>query len=539
MKVMIALGAVTQQASGQVDRHLANAKRDLEAILQQQAAITNDLWIRLEEELSLAQALWESLAGASEEGKDKQEEQQHAQALFRESVQAHDVGQVNEAIAHAKSVGLEEASSLSEDLDDLLKKLRSEEELETFWRCFVRAFDDKDALDLDVWTEEAQAQNLVVPENVHSAVQAVRGAEEAKRAEREYQASFEARVEDAFERGDRSELGRLSTEALALGGDGSRAKARLNELRGTLGGDAHNGPSPSHTKAHPGADSAGGAGATEGLCNMPVERLLQQSVADLRAELSKFGLDTAGLVEKEELVRVLLAARTAQEAEEEAAASASASAQAGPNSSSPSSSVPPPKTPYKQPSPGGGGGGGDAGAGTGPHPHIPPPPPRKEGPKLPKAELQGRWFRSSGAAILIAGEVVTFSNGETATLEATATGFSMVFAGRTHHGKLSKGSIVWSDGDVWGRTSRSGPQRPKGGGARPPPPASNNSGMNREKALQCLEISTPNPTDDDIRKAYKKAALRWHPDRRQNHSKADEAKEKFQEVRAAFEYLQG
>lgn len=34
------------------------------------------------------------------------------------------------------------------------------------------------------------------------------------------------------------------------------------------------------------------------------------------------------------------------------------------------------------------------------------------------------------------------------------------------------------------------------------------------------------------------AHVRWHPDRRQNHDCADEAKEKFQEVRAAFEYLQ-
>jgi len=62
------------------------------------------------------------------------------------------------------------------------------------------------------------------------------------------------------------------------------------------------------------------------------------------------------------------------------------------------------------------------------------------------------------------------------------------------------------------------------------------SGMSRAVALACLGLKVT-PSADELRRAYKDAALRWHPDRQQNHANADEAKERFQEVQAAFEYL--
>ena len=42
-------------------------------------------------------------------------------------------------------------------------------------------------------------------------------------------------------------------------------------------------------------------------------------------------------------------------------------------------------------------------------------------------------------------------------------------------------------------------------------------------------------TDDDIKKAYKKAALKWHPDR--NKDNQETANKKFKEVGEAFEVL--
>jgi len=58
-------------------------------------------------------------------------------------------------------------------------------------------------------------------------------------------------------------------------------------------------------------------------------------------------------------------------------------------------------------------------------------------------------------------------------------------------------------------------------------------------ALDCLGLSgVDSPSADEVRRAYKQAALKWHPDRQQNHLCAEEAKERFQAVRAAFDYLQ-
>lgn len=254
------------------------------------------------------------------------------------------------------------------------------------------------------------------------------------------------------------------------------------------------------------------------------------TVAALKAELAEYGVDPEGLCEKEELVQVLCAVRAskveaAAAAEEKAAAKAAATAAAR------------------------GAGGGDAGTGgprVGPSfPQAPQPPPRT-GPSsqswsLPTVELQGRWFRNNGATIIISNDVVTFSNGATAKLLPTGPMiFCMLFDGRNHQGRLSGMNIAWSDGDVWTRTGGTrpnGPERPKAGSGPRAGELPQRGGHSRAQALACLELAG-NPSQDEIRKAYKKAALRWHPDRRQNHDKAEEAKERFQEVRAAFEFLQ-
>lgn len=44
-----------------------------------------------------------------------------------------------------------------------------------------------------------------------------------------------------------------------------------------------------------------------------------------------------------------------------------------------------------------------------------------------------------------------------------------------------------------------------------------------------------NATDDDLKKAYRKQALKWHPDR--NQDKKTVAEEKFKEVNEAYEVL--
>lgn len=61
--------------------------------------------------------------------------------------------------------------------------------------------------------------------------------------------------------------------------------------------------------------------------------------------------------------------------------------------------------------------------------------------------------------------------------------------------------------------------------------------MTRAAALACLGLQGK-PEHDEIRRAYKQAALKWHPDRPQNHGCTEEAKQHFLQVRAAFDFLQ-
>jgi len=61
----------------------------------------------------------------------------------------------------------------------------------------------------------------------------------------------------------------------------------------------------------------------------------------------------------------------------------------------------------------------------------------------------------------------------------------------------------------------------------------------RIDALRVLGFApTDRPTMQQLKAAYRKGALQWHPDRAQNHHNADLATEKFQGIKSAFDMLQ-
>lgn len=68
-----------------------------------------------------------------------------------------------------------------------------------------------------------------------------------------------------------------------------------------------------------------------------------------------------------------------------------------------------------------------------------------------------------------------------------------------------------------------------------PPPHLNSK---RSKALYLLGLDaarTPKPAE--LRSAYRKAAMECHPDRQQNHARVDQAKDLFQKVKEAFDFI--
>merc|ERR1712125_262888 len=62
----------------------------------------------------------------------------------------------------------------------------------------------------------------------------------------------------------------------------------------------------------------------------------------------------------------------------------------------------------------------------------------------------------------------------------------------------------------------------------------------RSQALFLLGLETGRRASvEDLRTAYRRAAMESHPDRMQNHARQDEAKELFQRIKEAFDYLSG
>jgi len=62
----------------------------------------------------------------------------------------------------------------------------------------------------------------------------------------------------------------------------------------------------------------------------------------------------------------------------------------------------------------------------------------------------------------------------------------------------------------------------------------------RSKALYLLGLDPiRTPTSTELRSAYRKAAMECHPDRAQNHSRQEQAKDLFQKVKEAFDSLSG
>jgi len=61
--------------------------------------------------------------------------------------------------------------------------------------------------------------------------------------------------------------------------------------------------------------------------------------------------------------------------------------------------------------------------------------------------------------------------------------------------------------------------------------------MSRALAHQILGIPLGNVSMQDLKAAYRKGALEWHPDRAKNHASPDVAKERFQKIKEAFDLL--
>lgn len=86
-------------------------------------------------------------------------------------------------------------------------------------------------------------------------------------------------------------------------------------------------------------------------------------------------------------------------------------------------------------------------------------------------------------------------------------------------------------------TSASNGFADSGSKARGPPPR-RKPAKTRDSHLELLGFAPGmQPTQEDLKKAYRVMAMRWHPDRPHNREKAAEATEKFQAAKDAYDYF--
>ncbi|CAD7924754.1 unnamed protein product [Amoebophrya sp. A120] len=64
------------------------------------------------------------------------------------------------------------------------------------------------------------------------------------------------------------------------------------------------------------------------------------------------------------------------------------------------------------------------------------------------------------------------------------------------------------------------------------------SGAERQDALRCLGLDGSKiPTAEDLKQAYRRKAMEWHPDRAQNHDKQEYASDMFKKVKSCYDRL--
>mmetsp|Transcript_97600 Transcript_97600/g.178388 ORF Transcript_97600/g.178388 Transcript_97600/m.178388 type:complete len:702 (-) Transcript_97600:91-2196(-) len=557
-EVRVPLSAMSARARLDAVEHVRRAEQEVQGALSKHTASRQSLWEKLKKLIANEEGIWDrSVRGV---------EANRARVLVRTALNTHDVAQASETLAHWDSLGLPLASP---EIRASLADLKQEDDLESHWRCLARALAASDRSDLQFWCSQTVLTGCL-PVEVENALQALTGKERAELVEWEYQCRLKTRAAEAHAKRDSSELRSIAAEARLLGEDASAVDTILSLLA-----------------QQNSAAAASNIEITESLTN------LKASV--IKDELTRRGINCAGVVEKDELVTLLRRALAESPATSDRPMTRSKSKD---SASSGSSSTTTPFT--ARPSTGASSSSATSASSTRPSPREASlagrPPPAAPGPALPGSNPSG--IRGTPRAYAT-NAFHAFCNSQPRPQSATACGkppppppsASPRFGGshaRTatsqppsdarrsrqqaraftqppsspspSPGKPSRfsqrpssaspsparpsegASPQWpppGDRGSQRHSTMPGRQRPASAGPstakRPPPPG--RLPMTRAAALSCLGLEGK-PGQDEIRRAYKQAALKWHPDRPQNHGCTEEAKQHFLEVRAAFDLLQ-
>lgn len=464
---------------------LSAARRAVLAALEKEVAACGSAWDTVEEELQVC------LAQAPAAGSAAQ-----ARGMVRAAVMVRDSTQFGLAIQRANSIGLRLNSPA---LRIALEAMLAREESEGLCRCLASALADDDRIALALWLEEGASKSLNVPSEVREYWQFVTQPEIESRIRVapsfdsfDRQEIFDVRVAEAHAMARLRDLRNLVAEADRCGLDSDLARAALIALeeeaelgmsaRGTLGDVRNSAPKPSPSTKYSGPFVA----------DSELASLKAWSAKALKAELTQLGADFKGICEKEELMQLVCEFRA-----HSAAGGGSTRATRRPSGSA-------------------------RDAGQSPHPSA-------------GSRSASRKVHESSSQ----SEQRSHSKREGCGPDAHG---AEARGGEGAAGSSSKGAVASGPrpgkGSAGSEARKPQPSVPREEAPpKQPEPPSRKGGLTREEALRYLEIAGEDPTASELSKAYKQAALKWHPDRPHNHERQEEATKRFQQARAAFELL--
>lgn len=459
------------------------ARGAVEFSLLAETAACNELWTNFEVELR--RCLSEVIGQLSDS-------QEQVRSMLLAAVMVRDSNQLGVVMHRASNVGLR---FNSKSLYTLLESLLAKEDLEGFWRCLSSALLEEDVLTLRFWLQEAKERHIQLPAEVtnldslkpsstNTAPDRSANDERDSRFE-ELKESFEACVQDAYRLEDVQMLHQLYAEAKRLGMNSGMIEAAIIGLGSDL----------------PQVSEQSRTASKSSYSNMHVSEnasLTHLNIAEIKDELSKHEVDFRGVCEKQELVKLLLAARSSRQFQDSRNATNRPACPTAQKRSNVYDTL------------------GTAGKQTDESSRN-----NCDQPSYPTAQKRSNVYDTDQPKHRC--ESPYEDTQKRPTTE--------------NNGSEKKQS---QSGGAPGRpaTAPQGAQRSETPPKKEPPKRVAKDAMTFAQARECLGIASGTPTAEEVRVAYKKAALKWHPDRKTNHGKEAEATKKFQEARTAFELLQ-
>jgi len=448
---------------------------------------------------------------------------QEIESVFAAGARA-EVAALTSALDLANAQGLPMEGTMA---GSLLEKLRKEEELEGIWCCLASSLEAADRVAIVFWCEEAAQLGVTVPPEIDLALDDLKSEEAARLARWESEASLAALATTAFHRRDIEALRDLAEQAQRAGSDPSAALAALAALTGDLQEDDTESagitgtPGASCSSFSFPAQSSNGAEPEE-------EELERLYVSSPNGQAHCFGMYVLVREEKPNGMPVWrqLGGERWLYADKDGRWSIGSNKVREKNFNC------------------------SAGFIFCPEPH---------GGIMPhEMKMWCRWDEGKNKwakddEITVASEYVE----EVIEPRRKRGAGRSAKQGKSRGGRAGRGR---GEGQpkASGRQTRQAaqhqqqppgsalPHRTAASGTRFPhsqqPPPSflpSAAGMGKAKALRVLGFSAAQSVNaEDLRKAYRQQALRWHPDRPQNHGSEQEAKSKFLKVREAFEFMQ-